>query len=297
MSQSIEKQNQGVDYNLLAEEYALHRQVQPEVFTMLMTKGEIAGDSRVLEVGCGTGIYISAIQKAAGCSCWGIDPSVQMLNKARDNSRQVAFQIGRGEQIEFPEGYFDFLFSVDVIHHIKDHQKFFREAFRVLKPGGRLATVTESPQMIRTRKPFAVYFPETISVDLQRYPTPSSLIGMMEYARFTDISYETATFSFQRSNIQDFRDKAYSCLHLISETGFQQGIQRMEADLKSAPIQWDSRYLLVWGRKLRFTPSVSAHRQATRSSGQKKPPTPGRGSCAPRRYRSIPLPIRQNLTG
>ena len=136
--------------------------------------------------------------------------------------------------------------------------RYFREAFRVLRPGGKIVTVTESSQMIRTRKPFAVYFPETVAVDLQRYPKIIFLRNAMAYAGFEKGNSQVVTFSFLRSDIQDFRDKAYSCLHLISVDGFRQGIEKMEADLKRTPIQWDSRYLLLWGRK------PGSHRQRNR---------------------------------
>ncbi len=235
MSQFIEKQLNKVDYNLLAVEYAIHRQVQPEVFTQLVSQSEITGDSQVLEVGCGTGNYISAIQTAVGSSCWGIDPSFRMLAKARENCKEVDFSIGCGEEIEFPENYFDLVFSVDVIHHMMDKLKYFREGIRVLRPGGRISTVTESFWMIRARKPFAFYFPETVKVDLLRYPNPSVSRNMMELAGFENFISQEVTFTFLRSDIQDFRDKAYSCLHLISEDGFRKGIEQMEADLKLAP--------------------------------------------------------------
>lgn len=71
----------------------------------------------------------------------------------------------------------------------------------------------------------------------------------MEAAGFTLIRSHTVKFSFLIEDIHDFRDKAYSCLHLIPQAGFQLGIERMEQDLKTGPIRWISRYLLLWGTK------------------------------------------------
>jgi hypothetical protein len=103
--------------------------------------------------------------------------------------------------------------------------------------------------MIRNRQPFAVYFPETVAVDLGRYPDRLALHNMMEYTGFTTIRSKSVKFSFLHADIQDFRDRAYSCLHLISENGFKQGMERMEQDLQSGPILWNSRYLMFWGTK------------------------------------------------
>ncbi len=253
MQTDIKKQRSEINYNQLADEYAAHRKVQPKVFEQLTLTAKIGSQSRVLEVGCGTGNYISAIHVVTGAASWGIDPSSHMLAKARENIAGVDLQVGRGEDIGLPENFFDMVYSVDVIHHMQDQECYFREAFRVLKPGGLICTVTESSWMIRNRQPFAVYFPETVSVDLQRYPTLRVLKNMMEGANFKDIRSKVVKFSFLHSDIQDFRDKAYSCLHLISEECFRHGIQRMEEDLKKSSIPWISRYLLLWGRKADVT--------------------------------------------
>lgn len=238
-----------VDFDLLADEYIQHRKVQPEVLELLISLCEPRPDYRVLEVGCGTGNYISAVRAATGCACWGIDPSLQMLDKARQNTMGVDLRAGRGEQMEFPDDFFDLVFSVDVIHHMQDRPRYFREAYRVLAPGGMICTVTESSSMIRSRKPFAIYYPETVSVDLQRYPSREAMKGMMDAAGFADIRSKSVKFSFLYADIQDFRDKAYSCLHLISEEGFRRGLERMEQDLKKGPLAWISRYLILQGTK------------------------------------------------
>lgn len=238
-----------VDYDKIALEYVQHRQVHPEVLKNLFLTSGIGLVSRVLEVGCGTGNYIAALETLASCSCWGIDPSEQMLSKARKQSEKIIYQLGKAERLDFPEDFFDLVFSVDVIHHVNNPMEYFQEAYRVLKTGGKLCTVTDSEWIIRHRRPLAVYFPETVEVDLDRYPHIPALRGAMKQVGFVDITEITVEFDYQLTDIQAYRDKAFSSLYLIPEEAFQRGIKRMELDLRTEPIQCMSRYLLLWGTK------------------------------------------------
>lgn len=63
-----------IDYNPIAAEYAKHRRVHPEVLRRLVEAVGTDRDVNVLEVGCGSGNYITAIQTATGNPCFGIDP-------------------------------------------------------------------------------------------------------------------------------------------------------------------------------------------------------------------------------
>lgn len=238
-----------VDYNVLAQEYAEHRQVHPEVLQNLVEAGELKAASRVLEVGCGTGNYTIAIEKITGCSCWGVDPSEQMLAMANARTSNAHFRIGSAEGLDFPGEIFDLVFSVDVIHHVSDRAAYFQEAYRVLKRGEEVCTVTDSEEIIRNRQPLSVYFPETVTVDLGRYLRISDLQAMMVRAGFGSLEEKVVEFSYSLTDIQEYRDKAFSCLHLIPAAAFERGLERMEHDLSAGSIPGVSRYLLLWGTK------------------------------------------------
>ncbi|MFQ5595059.1 MAG: class I SAM-dependent methyltransferase [Anaerolineae bacterium] len=238
-----------VDYDEIASEYAWHRRVHPEVLRSLVLASRDGGASTVLEVGCGTGNYIVALESLAGCSCWGIDPSEEMLSRARERSGNTSFQPGRAERLDFPESFFDLVFSVDVIHHVSNRRTYFREAYRVLKAGGTICTVTDSEWIIRHREPLAAYFPETVEVDLDRYPRISELRDIMHRVGFGQVAETSVEFTRHLTDIRPYSDKAFSSLHLISEEGFHRGIRRMERGLRNGPIPQVSRYLLLWGTR------------------------------------------------
>ena len=238
-----------MNYDRLANEYAQHRQVHPEALRMLLTQGALDASAKVLEVSCGTGNYSRAIAEAVGCACWGIDPSAQMLAHARSKSNQVIFQLGSAEQLDFPAALFDLIFSVDVIHHVGNRFAYFQAAQRVLRAGGKFCTVTDSETMIRQRQPLSVYFPATIEVELARYPRLSDLHAYLDQLGFVDVQTLDVEFAYTETSLERYRAKAYSCLHLIAEEEFQQGIMRMEQALRQGPLPSVARYTLLWATK------------------------------------------------
>ena len=238
-----------IDYDKIASEYARHRQVHPKVLRDLLETSGVDAASRVLEVGCGTGNYIVALEERVGCSCWGIDPSESMLSGARQRSKRIELRPGRAERLEFSDGFFDFVFSVDVIHHVGDRPAYFGEAYRVLRARGTLCTVTDSEWIIRHRQPLSTYFPETVEPELTRYPRITELRALMEQIGFAEVKETMVEFPYELTDSQAYQDKAFSSLHLISEPAFQRGIERMERDLRAGPIRCVSRYLLLWGTK------------------------------------------------
>lgn len=238
---------QTIDYDRIARDYAQHRRVHPRLLFYLVEAARDAGG--VLEVGCGTGNYVIAIRSLTGSRCWGIDPSEKMLSRARERQADVRFGQGRAERLAFPAASFDLVFSVDVIHHLDSLQQYVEQVHRVLTPGGRICTATDSEWVIRHRQPLSTYFPETVKPELERYPRIHTLRALMEQAGFAEIDEQDVEHARLLTDARPYRDKAYSALHLISESAFQEGIRRMERDLLDGPIPVISRYTMLWGRK------------------------------------------------
>ena len=238
-----------VDYDQNADEYAAHRQVHAGVFEELCTRGRLSAGSIVLEVGCGTGNYVGTIAGRFGCTAYGVDPSESMLAHARARPERVTWRLGQAEQLDFAGDSFDLIFSVDVIHHVADKTAFYCQAAHILKPGGRICTVTDSADIIRRREILSGYFPETVEAELARYPRVAQLETWMAGAELGAFNTVTVQAAYEITSAQPFRDKAYSSLHLIPEEAWRAGLERLERDLARGPIRGVARYACVWGRK------------------------------------------------
>ena len=236
-------------YQTIAPDYARHRRIHAGVLDGLISTARLGPSSSVLELGCGTGNYLAALDEAAACQCWGIDPSEAMLAEARTTCPKARFSCALAESVAVPSDHFDLVFAVDVIHYIADRPQAFQECRRVLRANGNLCLVTDSPEIIRTREPLSTYFPETVEAELARYPSLVTLGEELRTAGFSDIAEAKVEYRGELADIEPYRAKVFSSLRLISQAAYERGLQRMESDLTSRPISCVSRYVMLWAKK------------------------------------------------
>ena len=102
---------------------------------------EVPGPSAVLDVGCGTGRLLRAVEERfPGATLDGVDAAEGMVREAQVHAgagSHIRFQLGTAERLPFDAAQFDLVFSTMTFHHWADQRQGISEIARVLKPGGR----------------------------------------------------------------------------------------------------------------------------------------------------------------
>ena len=102
--------------------------------------------ARILDVGCGTGVFAARIRSDVPESqVWGVDLVSGMLTKGADRWKRHRGQIipiqGDSERLPFASGSFDIVTCANSFHHYPHQDRAVAEMHRVLRPGGRLMLI------------------------------------------------------------------------------------------------------------------------------------------------------------
>ena len=126
---------------------------------MLIAAARISAESRVLELGCGTGIFTRLLaETGADIVAVDISPVLLELAVAKGIEGRVTFRIDDAERMTFDDGSFDAVVGSSILHHL-DVGPAIGEIYRVLRPQGRLAFAEPNmmnPQIVLERSTSAV---------------------------------------------------------------------------------------------------------------------------------------------
>ena len=101
----------------------------------LMRRYTTLENAVILDAGCGLGLYVKRLRDFSD-AVYGVDVDVERVQEASRYLPNISQ--GSAEVLPFDDRMFDIVLSHEVLEHVGDDYVAVREAFRVLKPGGRL---------------------------------------------------------------------------------------------------------------------------------------------------------------
>jgi arsenite methyltransferase len=138
------------DTDMLSARYDRISNSQLALGRALVDKMRITEGDAVVDIGCGTGRLTFEVAKTIGPNghVIGLDPSPQRINTAKGKfddggHANIEFMVGEAEDLSMiGPGTADHVYYSSVFHWIGEKEKALSEAFRVLRPGGRMGITT-----------------------------------------------------------------------------------------------------------------------------------------------------------
>jgi ubiquinone/menaquinone biosynthesis C-methylase UbiE len=184
----------------------------------------------IVDLGCGTGRFTTALAESFHCSVIGIDPSLAMLDVARSQDRaNICWKQGRAELIPLEDASVDVVFMSQVFHHLVQPQEALQETRRVLRPGGYLI-IRNGTQENNAEMGWLHCFPEALEIEEKRMPSQKQLADVVAGQAFDLISGRTVYQFFAASYGEYFEkisQRGLSALIMIDDAAFQAGLRRL----------------------------------------------------------------------
>jgi ubiquinone/menaquinone biosynthesis C-methylase UbiE len=230
--------SQRLDYDAIAELYDVHpyraKTTDPQLTAFLGERDNL-GELALLDIACGTGNQlITNHSKLPAARLVGIDHSLGMLRLARHKAPAIGWVRADAALVPLAGSSFDYISCQFAFHHFPDKSGMLGEAFRLLRPGGRLVLHNLCPEGCPDWLYYR-YFPETWEIDQRDFWPADKIRCEMDAVGFAPVTVEHEHVRRDLNLaewIERVRERA-SCSQLltISDAAYAAGIERVERDI------------------------------------------------------------------
>lgn len=193
----------------------------------------------ILDVGCGTGRFTTALAQAFAASAVGVEPAANMRAAAerKEHPATVCFVPGRADCIPLKDGAADLGFMSQVLHHVPDRFKALREIHRTLRAGGRLCVRQTTRENLDSYQ-YQRFFPAARALDERRLPCREELLNLARSCRYGKIAVETLRHECAGNSLEYVNKiamRTYSDLEGITDAEFREGLAALRAHCAAQP--------------------------------------------------------------
>ena len=236
-------------YDEIGKKYDLTRKADKFLTERLFHHLQITGSERCLDIGCGTGNYTIALNRK-GLDFIGVEPSGEMLEKARNRDSNVQWKQGKAEDIPLEDNSVSGILAGLTIHHWNDLKKSFLELKRVLKPDGRLVMFTSTPKQMNGYW-LNRYFPKMLEDSMRQMPSLQTVERNLAHAGFKIIETEPYFVKPELEDLFLYSGKHNPALYLepqvrhgissfsalANREEVRKGLKKLERDIESGEIR------------------------------------------------------------
>lgn len=200
----------------------------------------------VADIGCGTGLYARGLSvHAAAVVC--IDASEAMLAQVPASERLItvaapAEDVAAG-RVGLPFDRFDAMLLKEMLHHVQDRAAVIAGLARLLRPGGRMLSVTLPDQLSRP------LFTGALELFERRRPDPAGVAEEMRAAGLdAELTYESFPLTFPTERyLQMVRSRYMSLLSAFDDEQLEAGVAEIRAAHPEEELSFPDRFAFVLG--------------------------------------------------
>lgn len=162
---------------------------------------QIGTGGELLDIGCGTGLFIRRYLKYGG-KVTGIDISSGMIRKARTYFPDTHFVAGNAEFLPFRSESFNSISSLLAFSYLTRPDQTLKDCFRILRPGGRMAMCTLGKNVFTSSLPALFVIGEKMKIKrvgvgkfVEHYYTADEMYNLLKSAGYVNISIFKCSFA------------------------------------------------------------------------------------------------------